>query len=282
MGADSSLRPMPNNVSRSQSIPPLLVARADISESGLSATIGHPEEFNDWLQSVQTAHRFKHTFIHHPHRYSHLRKFAYVLRGKAPDDFNSLAHHNSTGRMRFLHPVSMLGFGVHELPPDFTLEAADCLSLYEALSAHPSPDTSSDLHTLEPVRFFAGDGTSRLLRQKDILQYENHLKKLLDRLIASEDRNGNQSVLNNVIDRLNDSVVRNADHYAIPDRASFMKNLIYLLSDLHVAGDLVRPLLGPKAALMTKANVHDLGSLRSCSTSIARRANRCVNSCSRI
>ena len=207
--------------------------------SGLSATIGHPEEFNKWLNSVQTAHHFKHTFIHHPHRYSHLRKFAYVLGDKKPDVFRGVAGHHNTGRMRFLHPVSMLGFGVHELPPDFALEAADCLSLYEALSVHSSLNSSCALHTLEPVHFFTGDGSSRLLRQKDILQYESHLKKILNELLASDDRHGDQSILNNVIRRLDDSVVRNTNHYAVPDREEFQKNLIYLLSDLHATGDLV-------------------------------------------
>ena len=37
--------------------------------------------------------------------------------------------------MRFVHPISMLSFGARRLPPDFSLEAADCLTLYHALES---------------------------------------------------------------------------------------------------------------------------------------------------
>jgi hypothetical protein len=33
--------------------------------------------FNNWIESVQKAKGFKHELVMHPHRYSHLRKFAY-------------------------------------------------------------------------------------------------------------------------------------------------------------------------------------------------------------
>ena len=252
MGADSSLCTVPNHVSYLLNTASRLVAHARIFDSGLSATISHPEVFNDWLQSVQVARRFKHTFIHHPHRYSHLRKFVYALQNKTPEMFRGFSSHHSTDRMRFLHPVSMLGFGVHELPPDFTLEAADCLSLYGALSAHHSPSISADLTTLEPVRFFTSDGLSRLLKQKDILQYEGQLKDILNRLI-SEDQQGDKSILDNVIEQLGDPIVRSMDHHAIPDATEFKRNLLYLLSDLHASGDLVCCLSWPRGLLENNA-----------------------------
>ncbi|KAH9932994.1 P-loop containing nucleoside triphosphate hydrolase protein [Fomitopsis serialis] len=173
---------------------------------GLSATIGHPEEFNNWLKSVQEAHHFKHTFIHHPHRYSHLRKFAYIMQDESPATFKGFVNYKNTGRTRFLHPVSLLSFGAHEIPPDFSLEAADCLSLYEAL--------------------------------RDVLRYEADLKKIVDQLIATEDQQDDRSVMNKVIGHLVDPVVKTVDHHAIPSRRQFMDNLIYLVSDLHANGDL--------------------------------------------
>ncbi|TFY68503.1 hypothetical protein EVJ58_g983 [Rhodofomes roseus] len=207
---------------------------------GLSATIGHPEEFNDWLKSVQEAHHFKHTFIHHPHRYSHLRKFTYTMQDEKPATltFKGIDSHSNTGRTRFLHPVSLLSFGVHEIPPDFSLEAADCLSLYEALSVHANqPSCGFDLDHVNPTRFFASTA-GPLLKQQDILRYEAQLKTIVNNLVAARDQQDVQSPLNKVIEYLTDPAVKALDHHAIPDRSRFMQNLIYLVSDLHASGDL--------------------------------------------
>ena len=81
--------------------------------SGLSATIGSPEIFNDWLQSVQEAHGFKHTFIENPHRYSHSGEWS-----------TSLDHRQAPSRSRFLHPISLLFAGIRSLPNDVSLEAS--------------------------------------------------------------------------------------------------------------------------------------------------------------
>ena len=206
--------------------------------SGLSATIGEPEKFNAWLASVQEAHGFKHTFIHHPHRYSHLRKFTYLLQAEhEPGVFDGLPEHRKTDRMRFVHPISMLSFGARHLPPDFSLEAADCLSLYRAFEPHRS-QLPFDLEQLNPNLFFK-NASGALLRQKDILRYEAALSECISTLIDSTDPQDQTSVLNSIIKNVSDPVTEKIDPRYIPDSKTFYTNLITLISDLHADGDLV-------------------------------------------
>ncbi len=102
--------------------------------SGLSATIGMPEKFNAWLETVQKAKGFEHKFIHHLHRYSHLRKFAYFPQLLDKDEpFVGLdGGRSSNEMMRFIHPVSTLSFA-GTMPPDLSLESSDLLHLYRVL-----------------------------------------------------------------------------------------------------------------------------------------------------
>ncbi|KAI0720199.1 P-loop containing nucleoside triphosphate hydrolase protein [Cerioporus squamosus] len=204
---------------------------------GLSATIGEPEKFNAWLASVQEAHGFKHTFIHHPHRYSHLRKFTYLIQAEdKPAPLNSLQEYKKTDRMRFVHPISMLSFGARRLPPDFSLESADCLSLYHAFESSKER-LGFDVSALDPTQFFAGQKGS-LLKQKDILRYEAALTDRVSEMIDSTDPQDPNSVLNGIIEKVSDPVTRKADQQYVPDAGQFFANLITLLSDLHASGDL--------------------------------------------
>ncbi|KAH8085472.1 P-loop containing nucleoside triphosphate hydrolase protein [Cristinia sonorae] len=202
---------------------------------GLSATIGHPERFNAWLESVQQQHGYKHTFIHHPHRYSHLRKFTYLMQDDLdPTAFPGLEKYTESSNIKFLHPVSLLSAGIRNLPPDFSLEARDCLSLYYALHALRS-ELSIDISDLKPSRFFKkGD----LLRQKDILAYEAQLKEVLTRLIKESDPREVSSPVQKVVQTLQDVEVSRRDAIHISEPGSFFNNLLYLLSDLHAKGDL--------------------------------------------
>ncbi|KAJ2912887.1 hypothetical protein MD484_g7532, partial [Candolleomyces efflorescens] len=207
---------------------------------GLSATIGSPETFNDWLETVQKSHGFHHTFIRHPHRYSHLRKFFYVLDDKSRP-FVSLSKHESTLRTRFLHPITALSFGRAELPDDLALEARDTLTLFQAMKTAGST-VGLDFSSLEPSVFFAQkDG---LLRQKDILEYEAKLKTTLRELPSEHDGDGKAKFHNNlvldIVSQLQDPVLKKLGLKLdrAPTRESFTKNLIHLLADLHVQNEL--------------------------------------------
>lgn len=209
---------------------------------GLSATIGSPEKFNTWLETVQTAHGHKHKFIQHPHRYSHLRKFFYDLSQMPSSPFTGLASYQETGRKRFLHPISLLSFGARSLPEDLALEAGDTLKLYQALEPYEAI-SNCDISALEPTSFFAARKT--LLRQKDILEYEAKLKGVVSQFIAVFDAQNPHSALHSVINNLEDPGIaviplemRAMKLNTLPSQNIFKSNLIYLLGDLHSRGEL--------------------------------------------
>ncbi|KAJ7225893.1 hypothetical protein GGX14DRAFT_641680 [Mycena pura] len=186
---------------------------------GLSATVGSPEGFNKWLQSVQHEHGFKHEFVHHPHRYSHLRKFLYLLSEDAPS-FTGLHTHRTTGRMTFMHPLSLLSEHARNLPSDLALEARDCFSLYHVLKDLRLVQDDA----LSPTIFFSG--ITDLLRQADILRYEAQLKAVVSHAIQSA------SVTRAITAALAPNSPNRQDSSLSKD--GFKNNLLIMLSDLHM------------------------------------------------
>ncbi|KAG2367850.1 hypothetical protein BDR07DRAFT_1325978 [Suillus spraguei] len=204
---------------------------------GLSATVGAPEKFNEWLESVQTAGGFQHKFVHYPHRYSHLRKFYYNIHEKPRDVFQGLSMYKTTERTRFLHPLSMLSSSARSLPSDLALEAVDTLNLYRALSTCTALQPSI-LVALDPVVFFS---SSKLLQQKDVIRYEEALKHHFAPLLSSFDLQDPGTPLSRVITQLQDDILSRVSDRALnsqPDRVVSGGNLIHLVADLHVQGDL--------------------------------------------
>ncbi|KAF8511366.1 hypothetical protein JB92DRAFT_2934736 [Gautieria morchelliformis] len=205
---------------------------------GLSATVGNPEKFNTWLSSVQAAHHFKHRFIYHEHRYSHLRKYFY-LRSAAQAPFTGLRQHKPTGRLRFLHPVSMLSSAIGSaLPPDFTLEARDCLTLFQALRklGDTAGITEDDLGKLDPTEFF---DPPTFLKQQDILRYEQTLIRVISKLREMPD---SHETLQEIVHQLTDDEIYKApdDLLSIaPEITTELEgSLPHLVSDLYAEGDL--------------------------------------------
>ncbi|KAG8906647.1 hypothetical protein FRC01_007935 [Tulasnella sp. 417] len=147
---------------------------------GLSATIGNPEEFSKWLESVQEHHGLKYTLIQHKHRYSHLRKFTYTM-SKKPIEFKGLLSEPPAAvHPIYIHPMSVLLSGTRIIPDDLALESGDCLTLFQAMLkvAGQFPEKQEQLAKLEPRKFFA-QSHGRLLNQRDVLDYEAELKSLL-------------------------------------------------------------------------------------------------------
>ncbi|KAG2105879.1 uncharacterized protein F5147DRAFT_761885 [Suillus discolor] len=204
---------------------------------GLSATVGAPEKFNEWLESVQKAGGFQHKFVHYPHRYSHLRKFYYNIHEKPKDAFQGLSTYKTTERMRFLHPLSILSSSARSLPSDLALEAVDTLHLYRALSTCKALQPSI-LAALDPAVFFS---SSKLLQQKDVIQYEEALKQHLIPLLSSFDSQDSGTPLSRVIIQLqDDDLSRIPDRVlnSAPSRVVSSENIIHLVADLHAQGDL--------------------------------------------
>ncbi|KAG1793298.1 uncharacterized protein HD556DRAFT_1479402 [Suillus plorans] len=97
----------------------------------------------------------------------------------------------------------------HSLPSDLALEAVDTLHLYHALSTCKALQPSI-LAALDPAVFFS---SSKLLQQKDVIQYEEALKRHLVPLLSSFDSQDSGTPLSRVIVQLQDD-----DSSRLPDR----------------------------------------------------------------
>ncbi|KAL0571221.1 hypothetical protein V5O48_010744, partial [Marasmius crinis-equi] len=196
---------------------------------GLSATVGSPGKFNNWLKSVQESHNFKHTFVHHPHRYSHLRKFFY----NPPDSkvaFSGLRNHRDTEGMTFVHPLSFLDDRSASMPADLALEARDCLSLSYALKVRGALPSK-----LEPHAFFAG--VTGLIAQKDVLLYEERLKEVLAH-ISERDREQGTARFKEVLSLLEHPNLEQEKADRVMTKNAFKDNLLTLVCDLNNQGNL--------------------------------------------
>ncbi|KAJ7238504.1 hypothetical protein B0H12DRAFT_92205 [Mycena haematopus] len=203
---------------------------------GLSATVGSPEDFSGWLESVQNAHGFKYRLIQHPHRYSHLRKFYYRMEDHSVlPQFTGLVSHRDTQRSLFLHPISLVSFGIRSIPDDLALEASDTLTLYQALAKH----APGRCEGLDPQTFFRSDDRPRFLAQKDIISYECALKQALIPLLEASEESDGVTMSYDIIRDLQHPRIRSLeDANMAPTRESYLQNLVFLLSDLHVKGEL--------------------------------------------
>lgn len=150
----------------------------------LSATVGNPEQFNDWLAATQRSSGFKLTMIQHQHRYSDLRKFVY----NPPTTFifAGLEKRSSLGDVgldgipgfRFFHPVASLVNKSRGMPADLALEARDCLSLWQAMAKHQT----SEYPVPEELRPKAS--CPQMIAKADVTVWETDLKTLLSSWIS--------------------------------------------------------------------------------------------------
>lgn len=145
----------------------------------LSATVGNPRKFSEWLEMTQKANGIDLTTIEYRYRYSDLRKYVY----KPPEKFlfNGLSDttpfaapglDNAQG-MAFMHPVASLVDRSRGMPDDLTFEARDCLLLWNAMIKHQTPDFPVD-KSLDPAVALPS-----VIRKVDVVQWEAKLKAVL-------------------------------------------------------------------------------------------------------
>ncbi|KAA8894290.1 hypothetical protein FN846DRAFT_923075 [Sphaerosporella brunnea] len=150
----------------------------------LSATVGNPQEFNDWLQSTQRSLGFKLSMIKHVHRYSDLRK--YVYSPPAPKatrkPFEGLQKCEKFGYMegapglQTIHPVTSLVDASQEIPDDLALEPRDCLMLYKCMKELETEDYRIPVH-LDYHRVFGSSG--EVIKKAEVIIWEAELKAVL-------------------------------------------------------------------------------------------------------
>ncbi|ESZ96877.1 hypothetical protein SBOR_2742 [Sclerotinia borealis F-4128] len=144
----------------------------------LSATVGNPEQFADWLGETQKANGSELKMIKHSTRYSDLRKFMY----EPPQKFQFEGLGDSFGLGLGLdglqgfepfHPVSSLVDPSRGIPEDLALEPRDCLSLWNAMIKHQSKEYNV------PESLAPGKALPPCIRKADIFAWEKNLKKVL-------------------------------------------------------------------------------------------------------
>lgn len=153
-----------------------------------------------------------------------------------PPPFAGLSSHRDTQRSIFLHPISLMSFGIRSLPDDLALEASDTLTLYQTLAKHAAPKCGA----LDPKVFFHSEDEPSLLVQKDVIAYERALKKELIPLLQAGTGSDGIVTPSDIIRDLQDPKIRSLkDANMPPSREGFTKNLTFLLADLHLRGELV-------------------------------------------
>lgn len=149
----------------------------------LSATVGNPEQFNDWLTDTQKALGSDLKMIQHSTRYSDLRKYMY----EPPKVFKFSGLGKSYGVGLGLdglpgfdgfHPASSLVDKSRGMPDDLALEPRDCLSLWKAMTKcqtemYQVPESLNPAKALPPC-----------IRKADIFTWEKGLKKVLLQWLA--------------------------------------------------------------------------------------------------
>lgn len=140
----------------------------------LSATVGNPEQFSDWLADIQKVSNTTLTMIKHSTRYSDLRKYVY----QPPPKFTFVGLQKSQDvglgldgvqGLKFFHPIASLVDKSRGMPDDLALEPRDCLMLWKAMCKYET-GTYKVPNSLDPKHLPAN------IKKADIFQWEKDLK----------------------------------------------------------------------------------------------------------
>ncbi|TDZ15078.1 putative helicase [Colletotrichum orbiculare MAFF 240422] len=154
----------------------------------LSATVGNPLEFRDWLTGNEQAKGFELEMVVHNARYSDLRKFIYQppeeekFTGLGPVERLPIPGLDSEGdeskRFVFVHPVGSLVNVDQGTLADTNLEPRDCLQLWNSMTA-----LSKDQHVVSP-ELHPKRALPSNIEKSDVIDWEISLKKELYGWIA--------------------------------------------------------------------------------------------------
>lgn len=145
----------------------------------LSATVGNPNEFADWLSITQKCLGVDLKLIKHDQRYSDLRKFFYSppkkfdFQGLSRPKQKAILDHEFVQGLQPVHPVTSILNRQRLMSEDLSLEPRDCYLLWkcmvnDASSEFPVPNELSPKHSLPSF-----------IRRSDVFEWEGRLKRFL-------------------------------------------------------------------------------------------------------
>ncbi|KAK8016060.1 DEAD/DEAH box helicase [Apiospora rasikravindrae] len=149
----------------------------------LSATVGNPLEFKEWLEGTQQAKGFELEMITHSSRYSDLRKFIYhgsdsEFSGFQPVDNLPLpgldSSYGKSDNFTFIHPIGAMSGRNADTLNDLSLEPRDCLALWNCMNKHQTDKFFVD-PSLDPTRFLP-----RVLKKSDVVKWDRALRDQLE------------------------------------------------------------------------------------------------------
>ncbi|KAI9657519.1 MAG: hypothetical protein M1831_004135 [Alyxoria varia] len=154
----------------------------------LSATVGNPTEFSEWLENTQKAVGCDLSKVQHPHRYSDLRKYVYSMpptpefKGLSEPEFKpGMLGLDSDSSFVFVHPVASLVNRSRGIPDDLHLEPKDCWTLWDSMRKHATANYPVDA-SLHPDKCLPETVT-----KMDTIAWEARLKDLLKQWMSAED-----------------------------------------------------------------------------------------------
>ena len=151
----------------------------------LSATVGNPNEFADWLSITQKCLGVDLKLIKHDQRYSDLRKFFYSppekfkFQGLSRPKQKAILDHELVQGLQPVHPVTSILNRQRQMSEDLSLEPRDCYLLWKCMvnnasSEFPVPEDLSPKHSLPSF-----------IRRSDVFEWEGRLKRFLSTWIAN-------------------------------------------------------------------------------------------------
>ncbi|KAI1767757.1 P-loop containing nucleoside triphosphate hydrolase protein [Hypoxylon sp. FL1150] len=151
----------------------------------LSATVGNPLEFKEWLEGTQKVKGFEFEMVVHRSRYSDLRKYIYDM--PPSRDFKGLGSVERfpfpglesdapiSNRFAFIHPVGALIGRNPDTLNDANLEPRDCLNLWKCMKKHENQRFKLS-ESAEPRNFLSSPA-----KKSDVVLWEARLKEELIR-----------------------------------------------------------------------------------------------------
>lgn len=151
----------------------------------LSATVGNPNEFADWLSITQKCLGVDLKLIKHDQRYSDLRKFFYSppekfkFQGLSRPKQKAILDHELVQGLQPVHPVTSILNRQRQMSEDLSLEPRDCYLLWKCMvnnasSEFPVPEDLSPKHSLPSF-----------IRRSDVFEWEGRLKRFLSTWMAN-------------------------------------------------------------------------------------------------